>query len=99
MKRVYSNFGTLRKDQIYELHAYKKMNPRPMSQIREENFPEVREDIFIKLQETHKTPKTEKKSPWHIIFKRLKIAKEERVLKATKGKQQPYKNNSPHSNS
>lgn len=94
MKVVCRNFGTLRKKQIYVLHSYKKKNPWPIAQIREENFPKVREDVnkSYKKQTKHQIHRTRKrKSPQHNIIKTLKIAKKERLLKATKRKQQLHK--------
>ena len=55
----------------------------------EENFPNLKKEMTIKVQETYKTPnisEQKRKSPGHRKTKTLNIHSKERVLKATREK-------------
>lgn len=59
--------------------------------IIEQNFPNPRKEMPIKIQETNRTPNRldqKRKSRHHIIIKTLKILKKERILKAPREKDQ-----------
>ena len=60
--------------------------------IIEENFPNLKNDILMKVQEAYRTPnrldQKKKKSPRHIIIKTQNIEIKERILRAAKEKGQ-----------
>lgn len=59
--------------------------------IIEENILYLKQEMLIKIQEAYKTPNRlncKRKSPYHIVINTLNIQNRERVLKATKTKDQ-----------
>ena len=60
------------------------------NKIIEENFPNLKNDIPMKVQEAHRTPNRldQKKSPSHIIINTQNLHIEERILRAAKKKGQ-----------
>ena len=60
------------------------------NKIIEENFPNLQNDIPMKVQETYRTPNRldQKKSPRHIIIKTKNVQIKERILRAAKEKGQ-----------
>ena len=68
-----------------------------IQQIIEENFPYLKEDIPMKVQEAYRTLNRlgQKKSPHHMITKMQNIQNKERTLRVAKGKGQvKYKSRS-----
>ena len=54
------------------------------NKIIEENFPNLKKDMPIKVKETYRTPnrlEQKKKFPCHIIIKTLNMKKKERIVK------------------
>ena len=58
------------------------------NKIIEENFPNLKKDMPMKIQEAYRTPirLDQKKSPCHIIIKTLNIQSKKRILRAAKEK-------------
>ena len=56
----------------------------------EENFPNLKKDMPLKIQEAYRTPNRldSKKSLFQLIFKTLNIRSKERILRTAKGKGQ-----------
>lgn len=62
-----------------------------LNKIIEENFPNLKKEMAIKVQEAYKTPNKwdqKRKSSHHIIIKTLNVQNKERILKATREKGQ-----------
>ncbi|KAL6084520.1 hypothetical protein STEG23_004211 [Scotinomys teguina] len=60
------------------------------NKIIEENFPNLKKELPMKIQEAYRTPNRldPKKSPCHIIIKPLNIQNKEKILRAARGKGQ-----------
>ncbi|ERE70281.1 LINE-1 type transposase domain-containing protein 1 [Cricetulus griseus] len=60
------------------------------SKIIEENFPNLKKDMPMKIQEAYRTPNrlNQKRSPCHIIIKTPNIQNKEKILRAAKEKDQ-----------
>ena len=59
------------------------------NKIIEENFPNLKKEVAMKIQEAHRTPKKwvqERKSSHHIIIKTPNAQSKERILKAARKK-------------
>jgi hypothetical protein len=55
----------------------------------EENFPNLKKEIPMNIQEAYRTPNRldqKKNSPYHITVKKLNAQNKERILKSSKGK-------------
>jgi hypothetical protein len=61
------------------------------NKIRPENFPKLRKELPIQVQEVSRTPNRldqNRTSPWHIIIKATSTENRERTLKAVREKNQ-----------
>jgi hypothetical protein len=61
------------------------------NKIIEENFPNLKKEMAINIQEVYRTPNRldqKRKSSHHIIIKTINVQNKERILKAARGKEQ-----------
>ena len=68
-----------------------KVQKHILNKIIEENFPNLKKEMPINVQEAYRTPKKwdqKRKSSWHIIIKTQNLQNKERILKAARAKGQ-----------
>jgi hypothetical protein len=85
MKRPNLRIIRIEENEYFQLKGPENFSKKTI----EENFPNLKKEITIKVQEAYRTPNKwdqERKSSHHIIIKTLNPQNKERILKATRKK-------------